>query len=171
MDVNQVTTAPSDLDITSFATKVVQAALNSKVTLGTAESCTGGLVSGALTAVPGSSAVVMGGIASYALSVKQAVLGVLQETLDGPGAVSSDCASQMAQGACRVLGCKVAVSTTGIAGPGGAEPGKPVGTVWFGICAFGVTRAELCHFEGNRSEVRRLAVMHALQLLLQALDN
>ena len=112
-----------------------------------------------------------GGVTSYALSVKQAVLGVLQETLDGPGAVSSDCARQMAEGACRVLECNIAVSTTGIAGPGGAEPGKPVGTVWFGICSHGSTQTEVCLFEGDRSSVRKQAVLHALQLLLQALEN
>lgn len=170
MDDKLETSAPTDSDIIAAATKVIHKALSCKLTLGSAESCTGGLVSGALTAVPGSSAVVMGGVASYALSVKSAVLGVLQETLDGPGAVSSDCARQMAEGACRVLGCNVAVSTTGIAGPGGEEPGKPVGTVWFGICFSGITKTEVCLFAGNRDEVRRRAVMHALQLLLQALE-
>lgn len=162
---------PSDEETTSLAANVIHKALSRDYSLGTAESCTGGLVSGALTAVPGSSAVVLGGVTSYALSVKQAVLGVLQETLDGPGAVSSDCARQMAEGACRVLGCNIAVSTTGIAGPGGAEPGKPVGTVWFGICSHGSTQTEVCLFEGDRSSVRKQAVLHALQLLLQALEN
>lgn len=137
------------------------------MTLGCAESCTGGLVSGALTAVPGSSAVVRGGVVSYAIAVKRSVLGVSDEVLDAPGvgAVSSACAAQMAEGARRVLGCDVAVSVTGIAGPGGAEPGKPVGTVWFGLATPAGTATALETFDGSRDEVRRAAVLRALALL------
>ena len=137
------------------------------LTLGTAESCTGGLVSGCLTAVPGSSAVVRGGVVSYAIAVKREVLGVSPEVLGAPGvgAVSGECATQMAEGARRVLGCDVAVSVTGIAGPGGAEPGKPVGTVWMGLATSRGTRAERFWFPGERDEVRRAAVAAALALL------
>ena len=137
------------------------------LTLGTAESCTGGLVSACLTAVPGSSDVVRGGVVSYAIEVKRSVLGVSREVLDDSslGAVSAECAEQMASGARRVLGCDVAVSVTGIAGPGGEEPGKPVGTVWLGVCSPRGSRSVLFNFAGARSEVRHQAVREAVGLL------
>lgn len=137
------------------------------LTLGTAESCTGGLVSACLTAVPGSSDVVRGAVVSYAIPVKRSVLGVSSDVLDDPalGAVSAECAEQMAQGARRVLGCEVAVSVTGIAGPGGAEPGKPVGTVWLALSTVAGERSRLLELSGDRSEVRRQAVIGALSLL------
>lgn len=154
-------------EVARAAAGVVERAGAAGVTLGCAESCTGGLVSGALTAVPGSSAVVRGGVVSYAIAVKRSVLGVSDEVLDAPGvgAVSSACAAQMAEGARRVLGCDVAVSVTGIAGPGGAEPGKPVGTVWFGLATPAGTTTALETFDGSRDEVRRAAVLRALALL------
>ena len=137
------------------------------VSVGTAESCTGGLVAGSLTAVPGSSAVVRGGVVSYAVPVKREVLGVSPDVLDAPGlgAVSSECAEQMAVGARRVLGADVAVSVTGIAGPGGAEPGKPVGTVWMGLATPRGARTCLFRFHGDRAQVRRQAVAQAVRLL------
>lgn len=149
------------------AREVVHAASAAHLTVGCAESCTGGLVSGALTAIPGSSVPVRGGIVSYAIAVKRAVLRVSGEVLDDPaqGAVSERCARQMSEGARRVLESDIAVSVTGIAGPGGEEPGKPVGTVWFGIASARGTRARLCHFAGNRDEVREQAVLVALELL------
>lgn len=154
-------------EVARAAADVVSRAGGAGVTLGCAESCTGGLVSGALTAVPGSSAVVRGGVVSYAIAVKRAVLGVSDEVLDAPGvgAVSSACAAQMAEGARRVLACDVAVSVTGIAGPGGAEPGKPVGTVWLGLATPAGTSTVLETFGGSRDEVRRAAVLRALDLL------
>jgi nicotinamide-nucleotide amidase len=154
-----------DADVLDAARGVVGLGTEMGLTVGTAESCTGGLVAGALTAVPGSSAVVLGGVVSYACSVKHSVLGVGQDVLDGVGAVSRECACQMAEGARRVLSSDVAVSVTGIAGPGGAEPGKPVGTVWFGLATPRGAKARLCHLEGDRDEVRRAAVLEALALL------
>lgn len=149
------------------SSELVRLASGLGLTVGTAESCTGGLVAGCLTAVPGSSAVVRGGVVSYAIAVKRSVLGVSDEVLDTPGvgAVSSACAAQMAEGARRVLACDVAVSVTGIAGPGGAEPGKPVGTVWFGLAWPGGTRTCRKLFSGDRAEVRRAAVSTAVALL------
>lgn len=164
---------PGQDDLVALAGQVIEAGKAAAKTVGTAESCTGGLVSGALTAVPGSSSVVRGGVTSYAIAVKHAVLGVSSEVLDAPGvgAVSSPCAAQMSQGARRVLGADVAVSVTGIAGPGGAEPGKPVGTVWFGLATQEGTHTE-CHlFGGSRSEVRAKAVWVALSLLLEGLGE
>jgi len=148
---------------------VIELACERGVTIGTAESCTGGLISASLTAIPGSSTPVMGGVTSYACSVKRDVLGVSQETLDTVGAVSSECARQMAEGARRVLACDVAVSVTGIAGPGGAVPGKPVGTVWFGIASPAGARTERMVFPGSRAEVRGQTVLHALGLLREGI--
>ena len=148
---------------------VIRLACERGVTIGTAESCTGGLISGSLTAVPGSSTPVMGGITSYACSVKHDVLGVSQETLDTVGAVSSECACQMAEGARRVLKSDVAVAVTGIAGPGGAVPGKPVGTVWFGLATPQGTRTERHLFPGSRAEVRSQTVLVALGLLREGI--
>lgn len=141
------------------------------VQLSTAESCTGGLVTGALTAVPGSSAVVRGGVTSYAIPVKHEVLSVSQDTIDAPGVgvVSGECAAQMAEGSRRVLRSDVAVAVTGIAGPGGAEPGKPVGTVWFGLATPEGVRSERHLLSGDRSTVRRKAVWVALGLLLEGI--
>lgn len=160
---------PGEGEVYAASRALVREAVALHMTLGTAESCTGGLVAGAITAVPGSSDALLGGVVSYACSVKHDVLGVSQETLDTVGAVSGDCASQMADGARRVLGCDVAVSVTGIAGPGGAEPGKPVGTVWFGLSSRAGTSATLRTFSGDRTQVRAGAVMTALALLRGAL--
>ena len=163
--------APTWDDCVARARQALDAARAAHMSVGTAESCTGGLVEGALTAVPGSSEVVKGAIGSYACSVKHAVLGVSDEVLDGVGPVSPECAEQMAVGACRALGCDLSVSVTGIAGPGGAEPGKPVGLVWFGSRGAAGVRSESVVFPGDRAEVRLRAVMHALDLLLEACER
>lgn len=156
-----------------MAAQVIRDASAQGIRLGTAESCTGGLVAGALTAVPGSSAVVRGGIVSYDPDVKHDVLGVHRAIIDDPalGVVSYDCAIEMCDGARKVLSCDVAVSVTGIAGPGGAEPGKPVGTVWFGLATPKHTRAECCCFAGDRAAVRERAVIHALELLREGIEE
>lgn len=156
-------------DVTKKAEGVLEAARAKGLTIGTAESCTGGLVEGALTAIPGSSDVVMGAVGSYACSVKEALLGVSHETLERVGAVSSECASEMAAGARRALDCDVAVSVTGIAGPGGAVPGKPVGLVWFGLSFGDEVRTVSEVFEGNRDQVRLQSVIRALELVSEAL--
>ncbi len=152
-------------DAVAYAAEVLEAARAKGATLGTAESCTGGLVEASLTAVPGSSDVVMGAVGSYACSVKSAILGVSEQTLAEHGAVSSECASEMAEGARKALGCDVSVSVTGIAGPGGAVPGKPVGTVWFGVSDGQTTKTVRECFAGNRAQVRLQSVMKALELL------
>ena len=153
-----------------LARALVERAVAEGVSVGTAESCTGGLVCAAITSVAGSSAVLRGGVVSYDPAVKHEVLGVEQEVIDDPlrGVVSPECASQMCTGARRVLSCDIAVSITGIAGPGGAEPHKPVGTVWFGVCDARGVRTRLVHFDGNREEVRLQAVCTALELLYEA---
>lgn len=149
-----------------MAARLVGEASARDLTLATAESCTGGLVGGAITAVPGSSEAYLGSVVSYAESVKMAVLGVSEATLAAHGAVSSECATEMAEGVRRLIGADVAVSITGIAGPGGAVPGKPVGTVWFGLASGAGTTTLHRHFDGDRDEVRLQSVTQALSLLL-----
>lgn len=153
------------------AAQVIQLAREQGRKIGTAESCTGGLIGGTLTAVSGASEVTEGGIISYSNDVKHQVLGVRRETLDEHGAVSGQTACQMAQGARRVLGVDVAVSVTGIAGPGGAVPGKPVGTVWIGISDGTTTVARHCLFPGDRDEVRAHTVRFALDLMADCLKG
>ena len=135
------------------------------MTCATAESCTGGGVGSAITAVPGSSEVFYGGVISYDNSVKERVLGVGADVLRTVGAVSSECAAAMAIGARRLLGTDVAVSVTGIAGPGGGSDLKPVGLVWFGLATGSGVRTEKAIFTGDRARVREHAVMHALGML------
>src|SRR5207253_8703595 len=106
-----------------------------RLTVALAESCTGGLVAHRLTNVPGSSAYVRGALVAYANSAKQDLLGVRRETLAAHGAVSEETAGEMAAGARRAFGASIGVSTTGIAGPDGGTPEKPVGTVCFGLAA------------------------------------
>lgn len=138
------------------------------VTLATAESCTGGLVAARITAVPGASAVYWGGVVSYANEVKRGLLGVPQAVLERVGAVSAECAEAMAAGARERLNADVAVSVTGIAGPDGGTPLKPVGLVYFGLAAAHGVRSERRLFEGDREAVRQQASERALALLLEA---
>lgn len=137
-------------------------------TCATAESCTGGGIGAAITSVAGSSEVYLGGVVSYANSVKQEVLGVSAQTLATVGAVSSETAAQMAAGARRLTGADAAVSVTGIAGPGGGSAEKPVGLVWFGLSTAAGTRTEKAVFPGDRAQVRAAAVTHALGMLTMA---
>ena len=136
------------------------------LTCATAESCTGGGVGSAITAVPGSSAVFLGGVISYANEVKRDVLGVPQDVLDTHGAVSSECAERMAAGVRNLLKADLAVSLTGIAGPDGGSAEKPVGLVWFGLATPEGVRTEKMIFSGDRAAVRSQAVNHALELLM-----
>ena len=143
---------------------VVEKATAAGATVATAESLTGGLIAAMLTSVPGSSASVRGGIVSYIDEVKHAVLDVTDPVLETVGAVSRETARAMAEGAVARLSCDIAVSVTGIAGPGGAEPGKPVGTVWMGVCRKGAAAdARLLSFRGDREQVRLQTVLAALE--------
>lgn len=138
------------------------------LTCATAESCTGGGVGSAITAVAGSSAVFAGGVISYSNDVKRNVLGVKAETLSTVGAVSSETAAQMADGVRRLLKVDLAVSVTGIAGPDGGCAEKPVGLVWFGLATKTGVRTEKAIFRGDRARVREQAVVHALGMLTVA---
>ena len=144
----------------------VVTALGSR-TVVTAESCTGGGIGAALTAVPGASRVVKGGIISYCNEVKRDVLGVEQTVLDKWGAVSAPVAEAMARGARKLLKADAAVSVTGLAGPGGDEFGNPVGTVFIGYAEEDSVISKEYHFSGDREAVRRQAIRAALELILE----
>ena len=135
-------------------------------TLVTAESLTGGGIGAALTAVSGSSAVYKGGIISYTNEVKNQLLGVPADTLEQFGAVSEPVARAMAEGARKVLQADVAVSVTGLAGPGGDDYGNPVGTVFIGYSDENGTIAKHCLFTGDRESIRNQTIETALQLIL-----
>ena len=152
----------------TIAERLVELLMARGLTCTTAESCTGGGVGAALTAVPGSSAVFLGGVVSYANAVKRDVLGVSAATLDTVGAVSPETAAQMADGVRRLAKADLAVSVTGIAGPGGGSAEKPVGLVWFGLATPDGTRTERAIFAGDRAAVRAKAVTHALGMLTAA---
>lgn len=154
----------------STAERLVAALVARGLTCATAESCTGGGVGRAITAVSGASAVFPGGIISYANAVKRDVLGVGREVLDGVGPVSGECARQMARGARILLKADLAVSVTGLAGPGG-DGVRPAGYVWFGLATAAGERTETRTFAGDREAVREAAVEHALSLLLAAAEG
>ena len=135
-------------------------------TLVTAESCTGGGIGAALTAVSGASAVYKGGIISYTNWVKHNLLHVDEELLNEVGAVSVPVAEAMARGARDALQADVAVSVTGLAGPGGDEFGNPVGTVFIGYCDEKICLSRKYLFSGSREEIRTAAIREALRLVL-----
>jgi nicotinamide-nucleotide amidase len=142
-----------------------------KAVLVTAESCTGGWVAQVVTSVAGSSEWFERGFVTYSNAAKQELLGVQAGTLQRHGAVSEETAREMAAGALARSRGSVALSVTGIAGPGGGSPGKPVGTVCFAWAdARGLVRTETMQFEGDRESVRRRSVVHALEGLLKHLD-
>lgn len=151
---------------------VLHEARSRGMTLSCAESCTGGLVQGALTAVPGSSDAFLGGVVAYSDEAKRKVLGVDPEVLTRHGAVSGECARAMAEGVLRLYGTSLAVSVTGIAGPGGGSEEKPTGTVWFAVASVeegGVrSSAFLRNLRGDRDGVRERAVACALSALWRA---
>lgn len=138
-------------------------------TLACAESLTGGLVSAAVTDVPGASVVLRGAVVAYATDVKAGVLGVEADLLDREGAVHPDVARQMAQGARRVLGGVWGVATTGVAGPD-AQDGRPVGTVYVAVAGPTGTTVRAESFRGDRAAIRESSVGAALALLLEVLD-
>lgn len=144
----------------------VLSALKGK-TLATAESCTGGGIGAAITAVSGSSAVYKGGIISYQNEIKRDLLGVTESCLREFGPVSSAVAEQMAIGVRKAMQTDVAVSVTGLAGPGGDEYGNPVGTVYIGYADSNCVFSRHFLFEGNRESVRNQAIENALKILLE----
>jgi nicotinamide-nucleotide amidase len=141
-----------------------------KLTLAVAESCTGGMLGERITAIPGSSDVFLGGVIAYHNAVKLQTLGVRAEDLERDGAVSEHVAVQMAAGVRAKLGADVGVSVTGIAGPGGGTPEKPVGLVWIAVHGSEV-KARRFHLIGDRAEIRQRAAQAALEMVRRALSN
>lgn len=139
--------------------------------LAVAESCTGGLLGHRITQVPGSSSYFLGGIISYSNQAKESLLGVSDETLARHGAVSRETALEMAAGACRALGADIGVSITGIAGPSGGTPDKPVGLTWIAVHSPRRAHAERFVFPGDRQGNRAAAAEAALKLLLSESQN
>lgn len=155
-----------------LARRVVAAAAARGKTIATAESCTGGKIAASLTDVAGSSAVFGFGFVSYANVAKTMMLGVDGNLIDAVGAVSEPVARAMANGALSRANSDVAIAVTGIAGPEGGSPEKPVGTVWFGIARRGgETTTMMRRFPGDRAAIRHQSVGVALALLLEALDQ
>lgn len=154
----------------TLASHVVHELLERGLSVGTAESITGGLVCAALTSVPGASAVVRGGVVAYASDVKAGVLGVDRGLLEREGAVCAPVASALAEGVRRVLPSAVGVSTTGVAGPDPAD-GKPVGTVFVAASGPWGILVEEHALTGDREEIRALSVDVALRLLRRGLQN
>lgn len=139
--------------------------------IATAESCTGGSVSAAITSVPGASAVMQGAVVSYSNDVKTGVLGVDPAAIAAEGAVSAPVVEQMAAGAARLCGADCAIATSGVAGPGGGTPDKPVGTVWICILTPAATVAWCSHFPGDRARVVDRTVMTSLVRLCLAIKK
>ncbi|WKZ49796.1 MAG: CinA family protein [Anaerolineales bacterium] len=139
--------------------------------LATAESCTGGLVADRITDTPGSSDYFLGGFVSYAYEAKVASLGVSWDTLQRYGAVSRETVLEMARGARNALGADVAISVSGIAGPGGGLPQKPVGTTWIGLVTPEGEQAEVFYWKGDRRENKVLSAEQAIKMAIEYLEK
>lgn len=161
---------PTNEELVALSQEVGKHFLAAQLTCATAESCTGGLVGHLLTEIAGSSAYFMGGAIVYSNEIKAHVLGVSEQTLDTDGAVSYATAKQMAAGALRLYDVDVAVAITGIAGPGGGSPTKPVGLVYVHVAARdGYERGERFVWPADRSGNKLLSAQAALQMMLEYL--
>jgi len=163
----------ADDEIGAAANDLLELCKAKKLTLATAESCTGGLVAGALSDISGSSSVLDRGFVTYSNAAKQQMLGVTPSTIDVYGAVSRECAEEMAKGALAHASVDLAVSITGIAGPTGAVPGKPIGLVFF--CAASRSGRVIAHERKygdiGRGKVRRESVLQALAMLRELAEK
>lgn len=154
----------SDRELSELAQTIAAILVQRGAALATAESCTGGWIAKTLTDIAGSSVWFECGAVAYSDEAKESLLGVRSQTLAAHGAVSRETVTEMVSGALARFGVTVAVAVTGIAGPTGATPGKPVGTVWIGWKRRGGdAQAELFHFDGDRESVRRQTVAAALR--------
>ena len=160
-------------DKENAARELLSCFLEKGLTFAAAESCTGGMIGETVTALPGSSQVFLGGVVSYANSVKENVLGVKGDTLARHGAVSRETALEMAEGVRRLTGADIAVSVTGIAGPGGGTAEKPVGTVCFGVSDRRGTETVRVQFDPalTREEIRCAAAEYALAFALSRVNG
>ena len=161
-----------DKQAAALAAQLGQLLLARGETVATAESCTGGMIAAALTDIAGSSAWFGYGLVSYSNEAKQDLLGVGAATLADHGAVSEAVVRQMAAGARKRAAADWAVAVSGIAGPGGGSPAKPVGTVWLALAGpDGLSQAFVCHFAGDRAAVRQQTVLTALDRLLRLIED
>ena len=158
-----------EISLEALSTKVSEALNVKSLTISTAESCTGGLLSHVLTGVSGSSTYFIGGVVAYSNPIKEQALGVKHSTLLAHGAVSEETACEMAEGIRIRFGADIGLSTTGIAGPTGGTPQKPVGLVYIGISTDQETHAYECHFSGIRNEIKTNTVKRILTQLLEFL--
>ena len=150
--------------------EVIAASIGKRVTLAAAESCTGGWIAKCLTDVPGSSAVFPGGVVAYSNALKQSLLQVKAETLKAKGAVSEATVREMVMGVCQCTGADIAVAVSGIAGPEGGTPDKPVGTVFVAVGNDKEQTVRRFLFRGDREAVRRQTVTHAAEMMLDYLS-
>ena len=155
-------------NLDELASRVIEIFREKGLSLALAESCTGGMIAETITNVAGASDIFYGSAVTSVNSAKEHILGVAHETLEKHGAVSSECAEEMACGARRVYGADVAMSVTGIAGPGGGSEAKPVGTVWFGLATKDGAETFRRRFDGDRAAVRRQTVEEVLRRLAEA---
>jgi len=166
------TIIPTDEELKACAEEVAERLLERGWMLALAESCTGGWVAKVCTDLPGSSAWFERGFVTYTNEAKQEMLGVSGETLAVHGAVSEATVAEMAEGVLRHSQARVGLAISGIAGPGGGTPEKPLGTVCFGLSLWGSDIwAERCRFDGDREAVRRQAVRYGLQGVIRRLDG
>ncbi|AIZ56177.1 putative competence-damage inducible protein [Candidatus Methanoplasma termitum] len=142
-----------------------------KITISVAESCTGGLLGAAITSVPGSSEYFFGGVVTYSNDSKENILKVQKSSMMMNGAVSKETAESMASGVRELFGTDIAISITGIAGPGGGTDVKPVGLVWMGVSTKDGNFAKKFNFKGNRDKIRSSAVDSALRLLIETIND
>ena len=160
----ELSSVPTDAELLMLAGEVAEAVQHRGLMLVTAESCSGGWIAKTLTDLPGSSAWFDAGVVTYSYEAKEALLGVNPRTLELTGAVSEETVLEMVAGALARFGAGVAVAVTGIAGPTGGTPDKPVGTVWIGWkCRGGYAHARMFQFPGDREAVRRQTVAAALE--------
>lgn len=159
-------------NVRKSAEKIVEECSSRGLRVSTAESCTGGLISAAITSVPGSSAVIEFGVCSYSNRIKHKTLGVSEKTLEQFTGYSEQCAEEMARGALTVSGADLAVSTTGIAGPSGGNAENPVGTVYICVCDRFSADCEKFTFENKgRDHIRIAATEQALAMLLKKIQK
>ncbi len=157
-------------EIDELAQRIVAVMTERKLTLGVVESCTGGQLAAAITAVPGASAVLRGGIVAYSNAIKAQLLGVDWSTLDDHGAVSEECARELVDNGGIALRGDYAIAITGVAGPDGGSDDKPVGTVYIAWSGPAGTEIERLQLSGDRPAVQRQAVERALARLAELLD-
>ena len=168
----ELSSVPTDAELLALAGEVATEVQRCRLMLVTAESCSGGWIAKTLTDLPGSSAWFDAGVVTYSYEAKEALLGVNPRTLEHTGAVSEETVLEMVSGALARFGAGVAVAVTGIAGPSGGTPDKPVGTVWIGWKRRGgYGHAQLFHFSGDREAVRRQTVAAALIGLRRTLTD